>query len=116
MKRKNLGKLKAGRVKKYDYSLYKNFKNINKVIRKKFSKNPFEEFKSMGIGGELASKVCDNAIQKKVHSATISIVGKFYDPKVDKPYKGSILYTMISVIIKFVLFLIITIIIRGIFK
>lgn len=81
----------------YNKKFYKVFKRGNGFVRDKVTPDPLEQLNEYGIFGKVINKFGNKILKNPIHKLTRSIVGNMYDPKTDKPYKGSILYTIIMV-------------------
>ena len=90
--------------KKYNYKVYGTFKKVGKVARDKISPDFGKILSSVfGTLGKILAFVFTWIIAKPVHWLTFSIVGKLYNKSVDSPFKGSALYTIISILVMFVI-------------
>lgn len=81
----------------YNKKIYNVFRKGNGIVRDKITPDPLNQLNEYGVFGKIANKIGNKILKKTIHKLTRSIVGNMYDPKTDKPYKGSILYTIIMV-------------------
>ena len=64
--------------------------------------SPQEMLSFLSASGTIdLSRVRNEMIKTPIHKLTRSIVGNMYDPKTEKPYKGSILYTITKIFVCF---------------
>ncbi len=73
------------------------FKKGNGFVRDKITPDPLDQLNECGVFGKITNKIGNEILKDPIHKVTRSIVGNMYDPKTEKPYKGSILYTITKV-------------------
>ncbi|MBQ4510136.1 MAG: hypothetical protein II984_05380 [Clostridia bacterium] len=81
----------------YNKKIYNAFKKGNGYVRDKITPDPLNQLNEYGIFGKVVNKIGNKILKKPIHKLTRSLVGNIYDFKKEKPYKGSILYTIIKV-------------------
>ena len=84
-------------------------RKYNKKIRETIRPNWFDCLEKQGYIGKLLSWFGKKLIKKPMHDMNREFVQKFYDPKYDSPYKGSILYTLFDFLSYGLLFIVISI-------
>lgn len=89
----------------YNSKIYNTFKKTNKFITDKVAPDPFKQLNEYGSIGKIGNKVANKLTDPIIHKASIHLAGKFYNPKTDKPYKGSVLYSIMKTLIKIILFI-----------
>ena len=62
--------------------------------------------------GKIVGLIGNKKIKKPIHMLNRNLVGLYYNPKIDHPVKGSILYTLFDFIIYGFLFIFITTIVQ----
>ena len=87
---------------------YKIFKTINKIVRENIRPNAFLYLDKQGYFGKLLSYFGNKIIRKPMHKINRTLVSKYYNPKHDLPYKGSVLYTIFDFISYGLLFILIS--------
>lgn len=87
---------------KYNHKLYGFVKKINGVVRDKCSPNPTDSLKQFGMKGKFLGSIINHIIAAPIHLLSFFITGIFYDKKKDSPFKGSFLYTIVSILLMFV--------------
>ena len=97
---------------KYNRNFYKGFKKGNKKIREKIRPNSFLYLEKTGFFGKIVGLIGNKKIKKPIHMLNRNLVGLYYNPKIDHPVKGSILYTLFDFIIYGFLFIFITTIVQ----
>ena len=78
---------------------YNMVKHATKLIRKK-APSPTNVLKKIGLIGKCLSIIFDLLLKNTIHFISFALAGIFYS-KGDKPYKGSILYTIFYFIVIF---------------
>ena len=81
-------------TRKYNKNTFNLFKKANKLIRDKVSPDPYNQLNNYGFGGKFCNKVANRLTVPIIREAAYSTTSLTYDKKKDKPYKGSILYTI----------------------
>ena len=89
--------IKSNKRRAYNKKCYNIFKKGNGFIRDKITPDPLDRLNEYGIFGKVTNKIGNKILKKPIHNLTRSIVGNMYDSKKEKPYKGSILYTIMKV-------------------
>ena len=79
---------------KYNKSTYKLIKKTSKLLRDKFSPNPFQKLDDYGVMGKVCGKAGNKLIAPAINDLSYSAAGLCYDKSKDKPIKGSLLYTI----------------------
>ena len=87
--------------KTYNKKFYNVFKKGNGYVRDKITPDPLNQLNEYGVLGKVANKIGNEMIKTPIHKLTRNIVGNMYDPKTEKPYKGSILYTITKIFVCF---------------
>lgn len=100
----------------YNKQNYGKFKRYNKIIRERIRPNAFGSIENKVVGGRIISVCSNKMIEKPMHRLNHKIVRKFYNPKKDSPYKGSLLYTISNLFTYGILALLVTCISIIIFK
>ncbi len=77
-------------------------------MREKIRPNAFRSLDEQGFVGKLISNFGQKIIKKPMHKMNREFVGKYYNPKFDSPYKGSILYTIFDFLSYGFLFIVIS--------
>mgnify|MGYP006973351079 CR=1 FL=1 len=92
-------KLKCGvkMSRRYNKSTYAKFKKFNGVIRDNCSPNPTEALNFFGVIGKVFGSIINYIIAKPIHFIAFALTGLFYNKRKDKPYKGSIIYTIVFI-------------------
>jgi hypothetical protein len=75
---------------KYNKKAYGLFKDINGLIRDKFAPNPFKPT------GRVGSFFGNKIIKTPVHKISYEITGMHYNKNKHRPYRGSIIYTLVK--------------------
>lgn len=75
------------------------FKKGNEYVRDKITPDPLDQLNEYGVLGKVTNWIGIEMIKTPIHKLTRSIVGNMYDPKTEKPYKGSILYTITKIFV-----------------
>ena len=109
---------KLNKRRTYNKKFYNVFKKGNGYVRDKITPDPLNQLNEYGVLGKVTNKIGNEMIKTPIHKLTRSIVGNMYDPKTEKPYKGSVLYTITKIFVCFALsmFLFGIINILGIFR
>ena len=92
---------------KYNRNKYNIFKKINKKVREEIRPNSFVSLEEIGKVGKIGSWLGNKIIKKPMHKLNRNLVGLYYNPKVDSPVKGSVLYTLFDFLTYGSLFIII---------
>ena len=90
---------KLNKRRTYNKKFYNVFKKGNGYVRDKITPDPLNQLNEYGVLGKVTNKIGNEMLKTPIHKLTINIVGNMYDPKTEKPYKGSILYTITKVIV-----------------
>ncbi len=86
---------------KYDRDRYGLFAKVNRGFRNHCAPDPTKPIKETGKSGKIIGSAINNGIEKPIGKVSYALTGLSYNPEVDSPYKGSILYTIWNFIIKF---------------
>ena len=82
---------------KYNHKLYGGVKKFNAVVRDKCSPDPGGALKAFGVIGKILGFIITKIIAFPIHLLAFAITGLFYNKRKDSPYKGSFLYTVVSI-------------------
>lgn len=93
MKRKGIN-YRRKMKRSYSISSYKLNKKRAKFLRDNFSPDPFKKLDDYGIFGKVCGKVGNKLIGPAIRNLSLSSVGKYYKRVIDKPEKGTWLYTL----------------------
>lgn len=100
----------------YNKKLYCPFAKINKKVREIIRPNSCSCLEQEGMSGKIVSKIIKKCVKKPMHKLNYNMVGKYYNPKVDSPYKASLLYTIFDYVnyglLGFIIFFVSSIIIK----
>ena len=91
--------IKSNKRRTYNKKLYNTFKKGNGFIRNKVTPDPLNQFNEYGVLGKVVNKIGNSIIKTPIHNITRNIVGNMYNPKTEKPYKGSFLYTVVKIFV-----------------
>ena len=97
---------------KYNYKFYGCVKNFNAVVRDKCGPNPTAVLNVFGTIGKILSFIINKIIAFPIHLIAFAITGLFYNKRKNSPYKGSFIYTLVSIGLMFVVASIIGLIVK----
>lgn len=78
---------------KYNKTRFRIVRSVNRWTRNTFSPDPLKKWDERGLWGKGIKKVTDNVIAAPLRDVSYASAGVLYNPKVDRPCKGSLLYT-----------------------
>lgn len=87
---------------KYNHKFYGIIKNVNSVVRDKCSPNPTKSLGIFGIIGKILGFIINKIIVFPIHLLAFAITGLFYNKRKNSPYKGSFIYTIVSIFLMFI--------------
>ena len=89
-------------------NFYRAFTKINRKVRKKHAKDPFEKLKNYGIIGIIGNKLVNKITEPKFVKAARFSTGVLYKKGKDSPYIGSLLYSVFYFIYRYIGFIFIS--------
>ncbi len=87
------------RKRDYNKNFYKGVKSTNKFIRDNCSEDPSKAFDVLGTVGKIIGMIFKYLIAKPVHFIVFGIVGFFYKKDSHHPSIGSIIYTVVFLMV-----------------
>ena len=87
---------------KYNHKFYGIIKNVNSVVRDKCSPDPTKSLGIFGLIGKILGFIINKIIAFPIHLLAFAITGLFYNKRKNSPYKGSFIYTFVSIGLMFV--------------
>lgn len=84
------------------------FKKTNKFFRNIITPDPFNKLNNYGLVRKVSNKCANNVTKSLLNNLSYKTSGLFYDRKKDRPYKGSIIYTIFHILYSFLLMLLVS--------